>query len=121
MSWWSNVKRWFWGDLKPELQDEPVEKEQPKEITTTDKVLEEAVEVLDEAIKKTLEKTPDVKSKPEPKKQRVPRKRKPKVSEETKETEVKKAPKKRATKKPAEKPATKKPRKPRKKKESNAD
>ena len=113
MSWWSNVKRWFWGDLKPELQDEPVEKEQPKEITTTDKVLKEAVEVLDEAIKKTSE--------PEPKKQRVPRKRKPKVSEETKETEVKKAPKKRATKKPAEKPATKKPRKPRKKKESNAD
>ena len=25
MSWWSNVKKWFWGDLKPELQDEPVE------------------------------------------------------------------------------------------------
>ena len=29
MSWWSNVKKWFWGDLKPELQDEPVEKAQP--------------------------------------------------------------------------------------------
>ena len=46
MSWWSNVKKWFWGDLKPELQDEPVEKEQPKEITTTDEVLEEAVKKL---------------------------------------------------------------------------
>ena len=54
MSWWSNVKKWFWGDLKPELQDEPVEKEQPKEITTTD-------EVLEEAVKKTLEKEPEVK------------------------------------------------------------
>ena len=62
MSWWSNVKKWFWGDLKPELQDEPVEKEQPKEITTTD-------EVLEEAVKKTLEKEPEVKK-------RKPRKKK---------------------------------------------
>ena len=84
MSWWSNVKKWFWGDLKPELQDEPVEKEQPKEITTTD-------EVLEEAVKKTLEKEPEVKK-------RKPRKRT-------------------AAKKPVEKkPAEKKPRKPRKKK-----
>ena len=84
MSWWSNVKKWFWGDLKPELQDEPVEKAQPKEITTTD-------EVLEEAVKKTLEKEPEVK------------KRKPR--------------KKPAAKKPVEKkPAEKKPRKPRKKK-----
>ena len=84
MSWWSNVKKWFWGDLKPELQDEPVEKAQPKEITTTD-------EVLEEAVKKTLEKEPEVKK-------RKPRKRT-------------------AAKKPVEKkPAEKKPRKPRKKK-----
>ena len=61
MSWWSNVKKWFWGDLKPELQDEPVERAQPKEITTTDEVLEEAVQ-------KTLEKEPEVKK-------RKPRKR----------------------------------------------
>ena len=95
MSWWSNVKKWFWGDLKPELQDEPVEKEQPKEITTTD-------EVLEEAVKKTLEKEPEVK------------KRKPRKKPAAKKEPVKKAP---AKKKPAEK----KPRKPRKKKESNAD
>lgn len=95
MSWWSNVKKWFWGDLKPELQDEPVEKEQPKEITTTD-------EVLEEAVKKTLEKEPEVK------------KRKPRKKPVEKKEPVKKAP---AKKKPAEK----KPRKPRKKKESNAD
>ena len=95
MSWWSNVKKWFWGDLKPELQDEPVEKVQPKEITTTD-------EVLEEAVKKTLEKEPEVK------------KRKPRKKPAEKKEPVKKAP---AKKKPAEK----KPRKPRKKKESNAD
>tara|TARA_R100001463_G_scaffold1346_1_gene5913 strand:- start:2512 stop:2799 length:288 start_codon:yes stop_codon:yes gene_type:complete len=95
MSWWSNVKKWFWGDLKPELQDEPVEKAQPKEITTTD-------EVLEEAVKKTLEKEPEVK------------KRKPRKKPAEKKEPVKKAP---AKKKPAEK----KPRKPRKKKESNAD
>ena len=88
MSWWSNVKKWFWGDLKPELQDEPVEKVQPKEITTTD-------EVLEEAVKKTLEKEPEVKK-------RKPRKRT-------------------AAKKPVEKkPAEKKPRKPRKKKKDGS-
>ena len=91
MSWFDNLKKWFWGDLKPELQEdlgmageEPIKKAKPKEITTTD-------EVLEEAVKKTLEKEPEVK------------KRKPR--------------KKPAAKKPAEK----KPRKPRKKKESNAD
>ena len=92
MSWWSNVKKWFWGDLKPELQDEPVEKEQPKEITTTD-------EVLEEAVKKTLEKEPEVK------------KRKPRKKPAAKKEPVKKAP---AKKKPAEK----KPRK--KKKDGNS-
>ena len=88
MSWFDNLKNWFWGDLKPELQEdlgmageEPIKKAQPKEITTTDEVLEAAVQ-------KTLEKEPEVK------------KRKPR--------------KKPAAKKPAEK----KPRKPRKKKES---
>ncbi len=85
MSWFDNLKKWFWGDLKPELQKEPVEKAQPKEITTTD-------EVLEEAVKKTLEKEPEVKK-------RKPRKKKPVEKKE---------------------PA-KKPRKPRKKKESNAD
>jgi len=89
MSWWSNVKKWFWGDLKPELQDEPVEKEQPKEITTTD-------EVLEEAVKKTLEKEPEVK------------KRKPRKKPVEKKEPVKKA--------PAKKTTEKKPRKPRKKK-----
>ena len=91
MSWFDNLKKWFWGDLKPELQEdlgmageEPIKKAQPKVIVTTD-------EVLEEAVKKTLEKEPEVK------------KRKPR--------------KKPAAKKPAEK----KPRKPRKKKESNAD
>tara|TARA_B100000214_G_scaffold6487_1_gene4728 strand:- start:241 stop:516 length:276 start_codon:yes stop_codon:yes gene_type:complete len=91
MSWFDNLKKWFWGDLKPELQEdlgmageEPIKRAQPKEITTTDEVLEAAVQ-------KTLEKEPEVK------------KRKPR--------------KKPAAKKPAEK----KPRKPRKKKESNAD
>ncbi len=91
MSWWSNVKKWFWGDLKPELQDEPVEKEQPKEITTTD-------EVLEEAVKKTLEKEPEVK------------KRKPRKKPAAKKEPVKKAP---AKKKPAEK-------KPRKKKKDGS-
>ena len=81
MSWWSNVKKWFWGDLKPELQDEPVEKEQPKEITTTD-------EVLEEAVKKTLEKEPEVK------------KRKPRKKPAEKKEHVKKAP---AKKKPRKK------------------
>ena len=65
MSWFDNLKKWFWGDLKPELQDEPVEKAQPKEITTTDEVLEEAVQ-------KTLEKEPEVKKR----KPRKPRKKK---------------------------------------------
>ena len=91
MSWWSNVKKWFWGDLKPELQDEPVEKAQPKEITTTD-------EVLEEAVKKTLEKEPEVK------------KRKPRKKPAAKKEPVKKAP---AKKKPAEK-------KPRKKKKDGS-
>ena len=91
MSWWSNVKKWFWGDLKPELQDEPVEKAQPKEITTTD-------EVLEEAVKKTLEKEPEVK------------KRKPRKKPAEKKEPVKKAP---AKKKPAEK-------KPRKKKKDGS-
>ena len=43
MSWFDNLKKWFWGDLKPELQDEPVERVQPKVPTTTDEVLEEEV------------------------------------------------------------------------------
>ena len=94
MSWWSNVKKWFWGDLKPELQEEPIEKAKPKEITTTD-------EVLEEAVKKTLEKEPEVK------------KRKPRKKPVEKKEPVKKAPAKKTTEK---KPAEKKPRKPRKKK-----
>lgn len=98
MSWWSNVKKWFWGDLKPELQDEPVEKVQPKEITTTD-------EVLEEAVKKTLEKEPEVK------------KRKPRKKPVEKKEPVKKAPAKKTTEK---KPAEKKPRKPRKKKKDGS-
>ena len=89
MSWFYNLKKWFWGDLKPELQEEPIEKAQPKEITTTD-------EVLEEAVKKTLEKEPEVK------------KRKPRKKPVEKKEPAKKAP-------------AKKPRKPRKKKESNAD
>ena len=84
MSWFDNLKKWFWGDLKPELQEEPIEKAQPKEITTTD-------EVLEEAVKKTLEKEPEV---------------------------IKRIPRKKPV---AKRPAEKKPRKPRKKKESNAD
>ena len=90
MSWFDNLKKWFWGDLKPELQEEPIEKAQPKEITTTD-------EVLEETVKKTLEKEPEVKK-------RKPRKKKPVEKKE-----------------PAKKTPAKKPRKPRKKKESNAD
>ena len=43
MSWFDNLKKWFWGDLKPELQDEPVERTEPKVHTTTDEVLEEEV------------------------------------------------------------------------------
>ena len=78
MSWWSNVKKWFWGDLKPELQDEPVEKEQPKEITTTD-------EVLEEAVKKTLEKEPEVKK---------PRKKPAEKKEPVKKAPAKKKPRK---------------------------
>ena len=84
MSWFDNLKKWFWGDLKPELQDEPVEKAQPKENTTTEEVLEEYVQ-------KTLENEPDVKiikprkltaakkpveKKPAEKKPRKPRKKK---------------------------------------------
>ena len=91
MSWFDNLKKWFWGDLKPELQEdlgmageEPIKKAKPKEITTTDEVLEAAVQ-------KTLEKKPEVK------------KRKPRKNPA------------------AKKPDEKKPRKPRKKKESNAD
>ena len=94
MSWFDNLKKWFWGDLKPELQEEPIEKAQPKEITTTD-------EVLEEAVKKTLEKEPEVK------------KRKPRKKPVEKKEPVKKAPAKKTTEK---KPAEKKPRKPRKKK-----
>ena len=79
MSWFDNLKKWFWGDLKPELQEAPIEKAKPKEITTTDEVLEEAVQ-------KTLEKEPEVKKrkprkkpaakKPAEKKPRKPRKKK---------------------------------------------
>ena len=81
MSWFDNLKKWFWGDLKPELQEEPIEKAQPKEITTTD-------EVLEEAVKKTLEKEPEVK------------KRKPRKKPAEKKEPVKKAP---AKKKPRKK------------------
>ena len=96
MSWFDNLKKWFWGDLKPELQEdlgmageEPIKKTQPKVIVTTD-------EILEEAVKKTLEKEPEVK------------KRKPRKKPVEKKEPAKKAP-------------AKKPRKPRKKKESNAD
>ena len=75
MSWFDNLKKWFWGDLKPELQEdlgmageEPIKKTQPKVIVTTD-------EVLEEAVKKTLEKKP-VAKKPVEKKPRKPRKKK---------------------------------------------
>ena len=79
MSIWTNIKKWFWGDLKPELQDEPVEKAEPKVHTTTD-------EVLEEAVNKTRKKEPEVKKrkprkkpaakKPAEKKPRKPRKKK---------------------------------------------
>ena len=44
MSWINELKKWFWGDLKPELQEEPqFEKPKPQTPETTDEVLEEEV------------------------------------------------------------------------------
>ena len=51
MSWIDELKKWFWGDLKPELQDEPIEKSQPKVPTTTD-MASRFDEVLEEEVKK---------------------------------------------------------------------
>ena len=75
MSWIDNLKKWFWGELKPELQEEPIERAQPKVITTTDEVLE------DEDKQKAVEKKETVKKK-KPRKPRKPRKTKKKETGE---------------------------------------
>jgi len=54
MSWFDDLKKWFWGDLKPDTEPQF---EKPKPSETTD-------EVLEEAVKKTLDKEPEVKKKP---------------------------------------------------------
>jgi hypothetical protein len=77
MSWFDNLKKWFWGDLKPELQEEPSEKPKPKIPETTDEVLEEEVKKKTPR-KRTAAKKP-TKKKPAAKK---PRKSKKKESGE---------------------------------------
>ena len=71
MSWFDNLKKWFWGDLKPELQNEPVERVQPKVPTTTDEVLEEEVK---KKPKRRYTKTGAEKAEKEPAKKKKPRK-----------------------------------------------
>ena len=75
MSWFDNFKKWFWGDLKPELQNEPVERVQPKVPTTTDEVLEEEVkEKPKRRYTKTGSEKPKVVEKKETTKKKKPRK-----------------------------------------------
>ena len=73
MSWIDDLKKWFWGDLKPELQEPQFEKPKPIVPETTGKVLEEEKE-----IHKTVEKKETVKKK----KSRKPRKTKKKETGE---------------------------------------
>ena len=84
MSWFDNLKKWFWGDLKPELQDEPVEKAEPKVPTTTDEVLEEEVKKKPKRrYTKTGAEMPKAEKEPAKKKKpRKPRKTKKKESGE---------------------------------------
>ena len=84
MSWFDNLKKWFWGDLKPELQDEPVERAQPKVPTTTDEVLEEEVKKKPKRrYTKTGAEMPKAEKEPAKKKKpRKPRKTKKKESGE---------------------------------------
>ena len=83
MSWFENLQKWFWGDLKPELQDEPIERAQPKVHTTTDEVLEEEVK---KKPKRRYTKTGNEKPKAEEKKEPA-KKKKPKKPRKTKKKE----------------------------------
>ena len=56
MSWINDLKKWFWGELKPELQEPQFEKPKPIVPETTGKVLKEENE-----IHKTVEKKETVK------------------------------------------------------------
>ena len=80
MSWIDEVKKWFWGDLKPELQDEP-QFEKPNPPETTDEVLEQEVKKKPKRryTKTGSEKPQDSVKKKKPKK---PRKTKKKESGE---------------------------------------
>ena len=63
MSWFDDLKKWFWGDLKPELQ------------VTTDEVLEEEVkEKPKRRYTKTGSEKPKVVEKKETTKKKNPRK-----------------------------------------------
>ena len=76
MSWINDLKKWFWGELKPELQEPQFEKPKPIVPETTGKVLKEENE-----IHKTVEKKETVKKK-KPRKTRKPRKTKKKETGE---------------------------------------
>ena len=50
MSWINDLKKWFWGELKPELQEPQFEKPKPIVPETTGKVLKEENEFLKEQL-----------------------------------------------------------------------
>ena len=76
MNWIDNFKKWFWGNLKPELQEPQFEKPKPPE--TTDEVLEEVVEKEPEVKKKPARKRTAAKKPVEKKKSTAKKPRKPK-------------------------------------------
>ena len=84
MSWINNLKKWFWGELKPELQEPQFEKPKPIEPETTDEGLEDAVKqtvhkkrnlrvVVHPAVEKPVEKKSPTKKSKKPRKPRKPK------------------------------------------------
>ena len=73
MSWIDELKKWFWGELKPELQEPQFEKPKPPE--TTDEVLEQEVKKKPKRrYTKTGAEMPKAEEKKEPAKKKKPKK-----------------------------------------------
>ena len=77
MSWFDDLKKWFWGDLKPETE---LQFEKPKPSETTDEVLEEEVK---KKPKRRYTKTGSEKAGPAKQKETA-KKKKPRKSRKTK-------------------------------------
>ena len=91
MSWIDELKKWFWGDLKPELQkpelqEEPTEKFQTR-VPTTD-MASRFDEVLEEEVKKKPKRRYTKTGAEMPKAEKEPaKKKKPKKPRKTKKKE----------------------------------